>query len=181
MRSLWLLPRWSVSIVFKMLPYQSFKTMRLFDMVRLGEYRGRSRLVASPSHPHFASAVSDGLFAPPDVAACPSLTPSSVPAASRFSPRPFDTIGGAETAGRPAACYSWPSDGSVVRSRLVVVIMRPLRLLAPCAPRIACRAALSYRRRLSVPAWRRRSPVSVMPAVLYRPAHRHGRRGVGRG
>lgn len=67
--------------------------------------------------------------------------PLSVPAASRFSPRPSDTISGAETAGRPAACYSWPSDGSVVRYRLVMVIMRPLRLLAPCAPRIARRHA----------------------------------------
>lgn len=57
-RSPCLLPRLSVSIVFKMFPCQCFKTMRLFGMARLGEYRGRFCPIASPSHPRFASAVS---------------------------------------------------------------------------------------------------------------------------
>ena len=39
-RSLRLLPHLSVSIVFKMLPYQSFKILRLFDMVLICEYQG---------------------------------------------------------------------------------------------------------------------------------------------
>lgn len=78
------------------------------------------------------------------VAARPFLMPLSVPAASRSPLRPirYDKRGGgSETAGRPAACYSWPSDGSVVRSRLVMAIMRPLQLLTPCVPRIARRRA----------------------------------------
>lgn len=50
-RSPCLLPRLSVSIVFKMLPYQSFKTLRLFDMVLICEYRGVvPHPVVSPSH-----------------------------------------------------------------------------------------------------------------------------------
>ena len=53
-----LLPRLSVSIVFKMFSCQSFKILRLFGIARLGEYRGRSCPIASPSHLRFASAVS---------------------------------------------------------------------------------------------------------------------------
>lgn len=53
-----LLPRLSVSIVFKMFSCQSFKILRLFGIARLGEYRRRSCPIASPSHLRFASAVS---------------------------------------------------------------------------------------------------------------------------
>ena len=57
-RSLCVLPRLNVSIVFKMFSCQSFKILRLFGIARLGEYRGRSCPIASPSHLRFASAVS---------------------------------------------------------------------------------------------------------------------------
>ena len=53
-----LLPRLSVSIVFKMFSCQSFKILRLFGIARLGEYWGRYCPIASPSHLRFASAVS---------------------------------------------------------------------------------------------------------------------------
>lgn len=53
-----LLPRLSVSIVFKMFSCQSFKILRLFGIARLGEYRRRSCPIASPSHLRFAPAVS---------------------------------------------------------------------------------------------------------------------------
>lgn len=48
-RSLCVLPRWNVSIIFKMLPCQSFKTLRLFGMARLCEYRGRCRPASTVS------------------------------------------------------------------------------------------------------------------------------------
>lgn len=43
-------PRLSVSIIFKMLPCQSFKTLRLFDLSRLDEYllAFLSRRLAAP-------------------------------------------------------------------------------------------------------------------------------------
>ena len=50
-RSPFLLPHLSVSIVFKMLPCQSLKTLRLFDMVWICEYRDVPHPVASPSYP----------------------------------------------------------------------------------------------------------------------------------
>ena len=58
-RPLRLLSRWSVLIMFKMLPYQSFKTLRLFGMALLCGYRGGGvRSIASPPHLGFISSVS---------------------------------------------------------------------------------------------------------------------------
>lgn len=118
-----LLPRLSVSIVFKMFSCQSFKILRLFGIARLGEYRGAFlfHCLSVPSPFRFGCL---GLTAcVPCVAACQSLTPLSVPAASRFSPRPHDTMSGAVSAGRPAACSAGRRTGRVCG--LVVDAMRP--------------------------------------------------------
>ena len=76
------------------------------------------------------------------VAACPSLTPSSVPAASR-SPRLSDTISGAEARRLRLVPLLARRNGGTGASGLVMAIMRPLRLLTPCVPRIARRRAAS--------------------------------------
>ena len=170
-RSLRLLHRLSVSIVFKMLPYQSFKTMRLCDMARLCGYRnGVPHPVASPSHLRFISVSSRRSRADCLRLLRPLRRRLSIPHAvirprcvSLLSPPVrHDKRGGCL---RPSYCLlGGRSDGA---GGLIVAIMRPCR----CLPRITCRrAAISYRRRLSVPAWHRRSPILIMLAIHYRPA-----------
>lgn len=94
--------------------------------------------------------------------------PLSAPAASRCSPRPSDTIGGAGVCWSSYCLPDGASDGLVVRFRLVVVIMRPCRCFAPCVPRIAhCRAAphIAAAPPLAHDASARPSRHAVLPAV----------------
>lgn len=152
--SLLLLPRLSVSIVFKMLPYQCFKPLRLFGMARLCGYLGRflPRRLFSLSPPCLCGLrlIACVLC----VAARPFLMPSSAPAASRSPLRPirYDKRGGGY--GSPY-CLLRRGVERGVRSRFAVAIMRPLRLLAPCGPRIA-------RRRAAIPV----SPTLALRMVL---------------
>lgn len=143
-RSLLLLPRLNVSIVFKMFPCQCFKPLRHGSALRM------------PRRPFYRLSIPSlfrrncfGLIACVlCVAARPA--PRAVIRLPLLAPRyaPSDTIGGAGVCGSSRCLPDGASDGSVVRFRLVVAVMRPLRLLAPCVPRIARRrAALSYRRR----------------------------------
>lgn len=120
-----------------MLPYQSFKTLRLFGMALLYGYRGGvSNPVASSFHPPFRLGVVGLTACVPCVAACQSLTPLSVPAASRFSPRPHDTMSGAVSAGRPAAYPTGRRTGRVCG--LVVDAMHPcLCLVHACLGSLA--------------------------------------------
>lgn len=125
-RSLRLLPRWSVLIVFKMLPYQSFKTLRLFGMALLYGYRGGvSNPVASSFHPPFRLGGLGLIACVPCVAACQSLTPLSV---SRFSlPSPpvrYDRQGG----GYGLLCCL-PDGASNVACGLIAAVMRSFRCL----------------------------------------------------
>lgn len=168
-RSLRLLPRWSVLIMFKMLPYQSFKTLRLFDMALLCGYRdGGVRSIASLPHLGFISSVSGlGLIACVlCIAARPSIVSLSASPASRLPPCPPDTIDGAEARGRHTARSAERMTGRAVSSELSCVRAAACPMRAP-DHQPSCRSP--YRRRFSVPAWRRRSPVLIMLAIHYRP------------
>ena len=106
--------------------------------------------------------------------------------ASRFPPRPSDTIsgeeGGSGVAGRPAACSAGRRTGRAVSSLLSYVMCSCGCLLHACLGSPAAMPLfVSTPLIRSVSAWCRRSPVPVMPAVLYRPAHRHEKRGAERG
>ena len=84
--------------------------------------------------------------------------------------------------GRPAACPTGRRTGRAVSSRhgyhASVATAYPMRASDRSPP---CRSFVSPTLGRSVPAWCHRSPALVMPAVLYRPAHRHEGRGAGRG
>lgn len=161
-RPLPLLPRWSVLIIFKMLPRQCFKVMRLFDMVWICEYRGVPYPVASPSRP-----------------SCRYPYP-----ASRFSspppPCPSDTISGAEATGRPAACPTGRRTGRAVLSWLSCVHAAAYPLRAsdrspPCRPPYRLRSSVPFPHGVVV------RPFSSCLRYTIAPASLHGRRGAGRG
>lgn len=169
-RSLCLLPRLSVSIIFKMFPRQCFKTMRLFGMARLCGYRP--------------------IPVPPRRSRTDCLRPlrrqSSVLCvvvrlpAPRFSPRSPDTIDGAEATLRVAPLLAWRDDGRSVRSRRVRHAF--VQLLAPCAPRIARRrAAPRIAAAYPFPHGASARPFPSCPHCPIAPPNRHGERGAGRG
>lgn len=185
--SLLLLPRLSVSIVFKMLPYQCFKPLRLFGMARLCGYLGRfflPRRLSSLSPPCLCGLrlIACVLC----VAARPFLMPSFAPAASRSPLRPirYDKRGGGY--GSPY-CLLRRGVERGVRSRFAVAIMRPLRLLAPCVPRIARRHAAHriadarpFRFLMVLSHDALTHPFSSCPHFNIASSNRHGRRGEGR-
>ena len=141
---------------------------------------GVSNPVASSFHPPFRLGVVGLTACVPCVAACQSLTPLSVPAASRFSPRPHDTMSGAVSAGRPAACPTGRRTGRAVSSLLSCVhsAAYPMRSSDRPPP---CRSFASPTLARSVSSLCFRSPVFIMLAIHYRHASLHGRRGAGRG
>ena len=175
-----LLPRLSVSIVFKMFSCQSFKTLRLFGMALLYGYRGRfqSRRFVVPSSVPPRRGRADclrPLRRRPSRPSCRYPSP-----ASRFPPRPSNTIGGAEALVVIHCLLGGTENGACC---LVGAVMRSCRCLPHACLRSPAVVPLTSSTPLarSVPAWRRRSPVFIMLAIHYRPAHRHGRRGAGRG
>lgn len=159
-RSLRLLPRWSVSIIFKMLPCQSFKTLRLFDMVLIFEHRGVSHPVASPFHPHSVSA-----------------SP-----ASRSPPRPSDTIDGAEARRlRVVILLARRSVGRGVRSRrglscVMCHALVPLLALRASDRPPPCRSPYRRFRMMLSRACSRYARLSISP----RPSTRETGSGAGR-
>ena len=178
-RSLRLLPRLNVSIIFKMFPRQCFKIMRLFDMARLCGYLGRflsGRLVVpSPFHLGGLGRIACGFC----VATRPFSVSSSVPAAFRSSLRPsrHDRLGGCL---RDVPLLARRSDGRVLRSRRVRHAFVPL--LAPCVPRIARRRIAP--RIAAPPRSRTVSPLARSHharIIAIAPPNRHERRGAGRG
>ena len=181
-RPLRLLPRWSVLIMFKMLPYQFFKTLRLFGMALLCGYRGGSVCsIASPPYLGFISSVSGlGLIACVLCVAAHQflvLVPLLLSCFSLPSPPVrYDRRGGGY--GRGVILLARRNGERGVRSHRCCHAFIPL--LTQCVPRIARRrAALSYRRRSFVPfphgALARLSP--SCPPVNIAPPNRHGRRG----
>ena len=172
-RSLWLLPRWSVPIVFKMLPYQCFKILRLFDMARLCGYRGPHRPIPVPP------------LRPRADCLCPLRRYPSVlcavirPAASRSSLRSPDTNGRGGGYWSPICLPDGTTDGSC---GLIVVVMRPCRLLAPCVPRIARRrAAPRIADARPFPHGVAARPFPSCPPHAIAPPNRHDGRGAWRG
>lgn len=102
--------------------------------------------------------------------------------ASRLPPRSSDTIDGAEATGRHTACSAGRRTGLAVSSWLSCVICSCRCLHHACLGSLAAvPLAASTPLARSVSSWCRRSPVFVMPAFQYRPAHRHERRGARRG
>ena len=187
-----LLPRWSVSIVFKMLPCQCFKTMRLSGYpIRLGSPGSVNTdgvPVASPSP--FAVPFRRFRFAcllrptrrrpiPTTVAITRWLSiphgvrPIRRPRSSRLSPRPPDTMNGAEATGRLAACPTgWRAERAV-----------PPWLLVQCVPRVARRLA-AFRivaAALPFPHSAVARPFPSCPHSSIAPPVRHEERGAGRG
>lgn len=104
-----------------MLPYQSFKTLRLFGMALLYGYRGRfqSRRFVVPSSVPPRRGRADCLRPLRRRPSRPSCRYSSP--ASRSPPRPFDTMSGAVSAGRPAACPAGSRTERAVSSELSCV------------------------------------------------------------
>lgn len=180
-----LLPRWSVSIIFKMFPRQCFKILRLSDVARLsplGEYRRRSR------RPLPFRSGSSGLLAycVPCVAAPIPTTVAitrwlSIPHGGRPTrcyarlapfPRLPDTMDGAGTTGRPAAC---PTGRRTERAV-------PSWLLVQCVPWIARRlAAFRIAAALPFPHGAVARPFPSCPHSSIAPPVRHEERGAGRG
>lgn len=170
-----------------MLPYQSFKTLRLFGMALLYGYRGgrfQSRRFVVPSSVPPRRGRADclrPLRRRPFHPSCRYPSP-----ASRFSssslPIRYDKRGGGY--GASYCLLGATPDGTcgLVMANMCSVFVP---LLAPCVPLIGLLSivplSVSPTLSRSVSAWCHRLPVLIMLAILYRPAHRHERRGAERG
>lgn len=120
--------------------------------------------VLSPRHPISVPSRRLGLIA---YVPCVAIRPASR-AVIRLpllvsSPRPFDTIDGAEATGRPTACSTERRTERAVSSWLSCVHAAACPMRASDRP-MPCRSSVSPPLARSVSSWRRRSLVSVMPA-----------------
>lgn len=145
-----LLPRLSVSIVFKMFSCQSFKTLRLFGMALLYGYRGgrfQSRRFVVPSSVPPRRGRADCLRPLRRRPSCPSCRYPSP--ASRSPPRPSDTIDGAGGCGRPTACSAGRRTGRAVSSWMPCVRAAACPMCAtdrppPCRPPHRLRSSVPF-------------------------------------
>ena len=168
-----------------MLPYQSFKTLRLFGMALLYGYPGggrfQSRRFVVPSSVPPRRGRADCLRPLRRRPSRPSCRYSYPASRSSLRPIRYDRrSGGSEASGRPAACSAGRRTGRMVSSWLSCIRSAacPMRSSDRSLP---CRSFVSPPIARSVSSWCRRSPVFVMPAFQYRHASLHGRRGAGRG